>query len=140
MATYLGFDFGTQHVGVAVGDDITGSARALAAIGPRAWQRLDALIADWSPVALIVGLPLDEAGGEQPITARARRYARAIAQRSGLPVYTCDERYSSLAADSALAARGGPHPAGNDAEAARIILEQWLSQADKTTTRPPPPR
>lgn len=140
MATYLGFDFGTLRVGVAVGEDVTGGARALATIGPREWQRLDALIAEWAPAALVVGLPLDEAGGEQPITARARRYARAIAQRSRLPVYTCDERYSSLAANSALAARDGPRPAGNDAEAARIILEQWLSQADTTATQTPPPR
>ncbi|WP_043764756.1 Holliday junction resolvase RuvX [Algiphilus aromaticivorans] len=140
MATYLGFDFGTLHVGVAVGESITGGARALATIGPREWERLDALIAEWSPTALVVGLPLDEDGSEQAITARARRYARAIAQRSRLPVYTCDERYSSLAANSALAARDGPRPAGNDAEAARIILEQWLSQADTTATQTPPTR
>jgi putative Holliday junction resolvase len=140
LATYLGFDFGTLHVGVAVGESITGGARALATIGPREWERLDALIAEWSPTALVVGLPLDEDGSEQAITARARRYARAIAQRSRLPVYTCDERYSSLAANSALAARDGPRPAGNDAEAARIILEQWLSQADTTATQTPPTR
>lgn len=140
MATFLGFDFGTLRVGVAVGEDVTGGARALATIGPREWQRLDALIAEWAPAALVVGLPLDEDGSEQPITTRARRYARAIAQRSRLPVYTCDERYSSLAANSALAAHGGPRPAGNDAEAARIILEQWLSQADTTATQTPPPR
>lgn len=140
MATYLGFDFGTARVGVAVGENVTGGARALTTIGPREWARLDALIADWSPAALIVGLSLAEDGTEQPLTERTRRYARAIAQRSRLPVYTCDERYSSLAADSALAAHDGPRPAGNDAEAARIILEQWLSQADTTATPTPPPR
>lgn len=140
MATYLGFDFGTLRVGVAVGEDITGHARALTTIGPRDWQRLDVLIAEWHPAALVVGLPLDEDGSEQPMTVRTRRYARAIAQRSRLPVYTCDERYSSLAADSVLAAHGGPPPAGNHAEAARIILEQWLSQAHTTATPTPQPR
>ena len=139
MATYLGFDFGTGRVGVAVGDAVTGTARALTTVAPRDWPAIDGLMAEWAPAALVIGLPLAEDGGEQPLTARTRRFARALAQRSRLPVYTCDERYSSLAADSALRARDGRTPAGNDAEAARIILEQWLSQADTTATLLQPP-
>lgn len=136
MSTLLGFDFGTEKVGVAVGQRVTCSARALTRIGPRDWEALDALIAEWQPEALVVGLPLAEDGAEQPLTRRVQRYARALAQRSRLPVYTCDERYSSLAADSAL--RGCTKPNDNDAEAARIILEQWLSQEATTATQTPP--
>lgn len=137
MSTFLGFDFGTEKVGVAVGQRITGSARPLTRIAPRDWAALDALIAEWQPAGLIVGLPLAEDGGEQALTRRVQRYARALAQRSRLPVYTCDERYSSLAADSALSGR--PKPNDNDAEAARIILEQWLSQEATTATQTPLP-
>ncbi|MBY8965594.1 Holliday junction resolvase RuvX [Algiphilus sp. NNCM1] len=136
MSTLLGFDFGTEKVGVAVGQRVTRSARPLTRIGPRDWEALDALIAEWQPEALVVGLPLAEDGAEQPLTRRVQRYARALAQRSRLPVYTCDERYSSLAADSALS--GCPKPNDNDAEAARIILEQWLSQEATTATQTPP--
>lgn len=132
MATYLAFDYGDKRIGVAVGDDLTASARPLAVIA-RDWPAVDRLLSEWAPTALVVGLPLDDSGSEQPTTARARRFARALEQRSGLAVYTCDERYSSLEADLRMRGQrpGRRKTSSNDATAASIILEQWL-----TTQRP----
>ena len=136
MSTLLGFDFGTEKVGVAVGQRVTRSARPLTRIGPRDWEALDALIAECNRKPLWWACRWQKTAPSRPLTRRVQRYARALAQRSRLPVYTCDERYSSLAADSAL--RGCTKPNDNDAEAARIILEQWLSQEATTATQTPP--
>src|SRR5690606_36126694 len=111
-------------------------ARALAATAAEDWRTLDRVIADWRPAALIVGLPLAEDGGEQPITVAARRFAGQLRARYELPVHECDERYSSRAADDVLRdARASGRmtrrvrKGDRDGEAARVILEQWLMSA-----------
>ena len=133
----LAFDFGHKRIGTAVGEALTGSASPLPTLANHAepdWPALLRLIAEWRPTELVVGLPLDEDGGEQPITALARRFAEQLAQRSGLKVHLADERFSSRAADDALRdARSSGRmtrrvrKGDRDGEAARVILEQWLA-------------
>lgn len=84
---------------------------------------------------MIVGLPLDEDGGEQAITEPARKFSRQLQARCALPVHLADERYSSRAADDALRdARSSGQmvrrvkKGDRDGQAARIILEQWLAE------------
>jgi putative holliday junction resolvase len=133
MPLYLAFDYGNRRTGAALGDDLTGQARALGSMDGDDWEAILALIAQWRPAALIVGLPLDEDGSEQPMTAAARRFAAEVGRRSGLPVHFADERYSSRAADDWLReARASGRlsrrvrKGDRDAQAARVILQQWL--------------
>ncbi len=135
MAVFLALDYGEKRIGAAVGDDLTRSARPLPALATDDWSAADRLLAEWRPAALIVGLPLDEDGSDQPITAAARRYGRQLGERYRLPVHECDERYSSRAADDVLReARASGRmtrrirKGDRDGEAARVILEQWLSE------------
>jgi putative Holliday junction resolvase len=131
---YLAFDYGTKRIGVAIGDAVTRAARGLGAV-PQDWKQIGRLLADWSPAACIVGLPLGEDGGEQAITRQAREFARELQQRYPGPVHLCDERYSSRSARDDLR---GARAAGllkrrvrqgdKDSAAARIILEQWLAE------------
>jgi putative Holliday junction resolvase len=72
-------------------------------------------------------------GREQPETERARAFARALAQRYGLPVHEADERLSSREAQGMIAAarRGGhgrrTRKGDVDRMAASLILERWLA-------------
>ena len=136
--TFLAFDYGHKRVGVAVGDAITGSARPLPTVNTTGtdvdWKPLLALISEWRPRAVIVGLPLNEDGTEQPITTAARRFAAELAKRSGSTVHLADERFSSRAADDALRdARSSGRmtrrvrKGDRDGQAARVILEQWMA-------------
>ena len=131
---YLGFDFGTKRIGVAIGDAVTRAARGLGAV-PQDWNKIGTLLAEWSPAACIVGLPLGEDGGEQAITRQARQFARELQQHFKGPVHLCDERYSSRSArDDLRGARAAGHlkrrvrEGDKDSAAARIILEQWLTE------------
>jgi putative holliday junction resolvase len=133
MALYLAFDYGSRRTGTALGDDLTGQARALGSMAGDDWTAILALVTQWRPAALVVGLPLDEDGSEQPMSAAARRFAAELGQRSGLPVHFADERYSSRAADDFLRdARASGRltrrvrKGDRDAQAARVILQQWL--------------
>ena len=76
-------------------------------------------IAQWQPDALVVGVPYHPDGAEHDNTLRARRFARQLRGRFGLPVFEVDERYSTT---EALALGHSDADAG----AACIILEQFL--------------
>jgi putative Holliday junction resolvase len=134
-AIYLAFDYGERRIGTAVGDDLTGTARPLSTLNTGDWAALSKLVADWRPAALIVGLPLDENGGEQPMSIAVRDFAVHLQNYTKLPVHLGDERFSSREADDVLR---GARASGQmsrrirkgdrDGQAARIILEQWLKE------------
>lgn len=104
--TLLAFDFGTKSIGVAVGQRITGTARPLPAIkaqdGTPDWNIIERLLKEWQPDEIIVGLPLNMDGTEQPLTARARKFANRIHSRFGVEVKLHDERLSTVEARSSL--------------------------------------
>ena len=122
VGSYLAFDFGTRRVGVASGNALTRTAtplRTLAVEGEARFDAIDALIAEWQPDALVVGVPFHPDGAPHENTLRAQKFARRLRGRHGLPVYEVDERYSTTEAH-ALGAKDA------DAASACIILEQFL--------------
>ncbi|WP_444633071.1 Holliday junction resolvase RuvX [Cupriavidus oxalaticus] len=125
--TVLAFDYGEKKIGVALGNFITREARALTILPnitvEGRFEAVGALIHEWNPVQLIVGMPVNPEGDEQPMMRLARRFGNQLNGRFNLPVEWVDERYSSRAASMAGARRGEL-----DAEAARIILQQYFDQ------------
>lgn len=133
--TVLAFDFGEARIGVAVGETLTGSARALTTIAQTSnagrFGAVAELIAQWRPGRLVVGLPRNDDGSEHALSARCRRFANQLQGRFHLPVMLVDERYSSLEAESALQQRGLAWPARKrlvDAHAAQIILQSYFHE------------
>ncbi|MBS0516650.1 MAG: Holliday junction resolvase RuvX [Proteobacteria bacterium] len=134
----LGFDYGARRIGVAVGNRVTGSARALEVVGNGAngpdFARIAALLREWCPDALLVGLPLTLDSGEQANSRNARAFAAMLHERHALPVEMVDERLTSRAASDRFAERRASgsarrkHAAALDAVAAEIIVEQWLRE------------
>lgn len=122
--TYLALDFGTRRVGVAVGNTLLRQAsplKTVAAEGETRFAALQALILEWQPAALVVGVPFHPDGAEHDNTQRARRFARQLHGRFRLPVHEVDERYTTTEALSQGAADA-------DAGAAAIILDQFFRQ------------
>lgn len=134
--TLIGFDFGTKSIGVAIGQEITRTARPLTALkaldGVPDWQKVEKLLAEWQPDLIVVGLPLNMDGSEQPLTARARKFANRLHGRFGRPVALHDERLSTVEARADLFARGGFRALDKgqvDAASAVIILESWFNHS-----------
>ncbi|MCD1607427.1 Holliday junction resolvase RuvX [Stutzerimonas kunmingensis] len=130
----LGFDYGTKQIGVAVGQVITGQARELCVLkaqnGVPDWQQIEALMREWQPDALVVGLPLNMDGTPSDMSARAEKFARRLNGRFNLPVHTHDERLTTFEAKGERL-RQGQHGSYRDrpvdALAAALLLEGWLS-------------
>ena len=133
--TILTFDYGTKSIGVAVGQELTGTASLLSALkaqdGTPDWAVLEKLINEWKPQLLLVGLPLNMDGTEQPFTARTRKFANRLHGRVGLPIAYHDERLSTADARSRLFAEGGYRNLSKDkvdSLSAQIIFEGWYEQ------------
>ncbi|MEQ4530192.1 MAG: Holliday junction resolvase RuvX [Mixta sp.] len=131
--TLLAFDFGTKSIGVAVGQQLTGTARPLTALkaqdGVPDWTQIERLLLEWQPQQVVVGLPLNMDGSEQPLTARARKFANRLHGRFGVQVVLHDERLSTVEARADLFARGGYKALTKgsvDSLSAVIILESWF--------------
>ena len=121
--SFLAFDFGARRVGVATGNSLTRTATPLTTVaveGEARMAAIAALIAEWRPAALVVGVPRHPDGAAHANTERARRFGRQLKARFGLPVHEVDERYTTTDAIRAGAA-------DLDAAAAAIILEQHLA-------------
>ncbi|KFC78166.1 Holliday junction resolvase RuvX [Buttiauxella agrestis] len=131
--TLLAFDFGTKSIGVAVGQRITRTARPLTAIkaqdGTPDWNVIEKILKEWQPDEVIVGLPLNMDGTEQPLTARARKFANRLHGRFGVKVALQDERLSTVEARAGLFEHGGFRALNKgsiDSASAVIILESWF--------------
>ena len=131
---YLAFDYGTKFIGVAVGQDVTRTARPLTTLHALHhlpdWTAIKKIIQQWSPQALIVGIPQEMQGKNQWITTAAQQFACQLAQQhTACSVHTVDERLSTLAAKEVLFNRGGRRTlekSAIDAMAAAMILETWF--------------
>lgn len=135
--TFLGFDYGTQKIGVAVGQTVTHTAHPLDTICVRksipAWKHVDKLVQEWQPQGLVVGLPLSAAGEETAMCSMVRQFGTALEHRYKLPVYWIDESLTTMAALGALRSAGASHDQqerARDQVAAQLILETFLHEQD----------
>ena len=134
--TILAFDYGSRRIGIAVGQDVTASASPVGVVdnGERGvdHDRIRAIIGEWHPTRLVVGMPTHADGSPGTMTAAVETFVDELA-RYGLPISTIDERYSSVEAGQALknarkqGARGRISKQDIDAAAAVVIAERYLA-------------
>jgi putative holliday junction resolvase len=131
----LGFDYGSKQIGVAVGQVITGQARELCILkaqnGVPDWQKVEAMIKEWQPDAIVVGLPLNMDGTKSEMSDRAEKFARRLNGRFNLPVHTHDERLTTYEAKGQRLQQGqnsGYPERPVDALAAALLLQGWLEE------------
>jgi putative Holliday junction resolvase len=131
---WMAFDFGTQRIGIAIGQRITGQATPIAPIKARDgvpdWDQLQAIIDEWQPQAFVTGLPLNMDGTTSDLSRRANKFANRLEGRFHKPSFTHDERLTSYEAKGQVIAAGGNRNFGEnsvDGIAAQLILESFLA-------------
>ena len=134
--TVLAFDFGEKRIGVAIGDTAIGIAHPLTMIDAADRQRrfaaIAALVEEWRPALLVVGLPAHLDGTEHELSRLARKFAAQLSGRFGLPVEFVDERLTSVSAELSLAASGVARDKRKlrvDQVAAQEILQDYFDTA-----------
>jgi len=123
IETIFAFDFGVKRIGVAMGNTMIRQAEPVKVISAidnaTRFADIQALLDEWKPARLVVGLPMHPDGAEHDMTARARKFANQLHGRFNLPVELVDERYSS----AVISAKRGEVI---DDRAAAIILQQYF--------------
>lgn len=135
MSCILAFDYGLKSIGVAVGQQLTGTASTLKALkavdGTPDWNQIEALLKEWQPAVVVVGLPLNMDGSEQPFTARVHKFINRLHGRFGVKVVAQDERLTTVESRAELFSQGGFKKLSKDAVdcySAKLILESWFEQ------------
>ena len=133
--TILAFDFGLRRIGVAVGQSVTQSASPVGTVackdGAPDLDSIDAIIADWRPTRLVVGMPTHADGSPSDMQKPVADFI-GLLDRYALPIDTIDERYTSVEAEATLktaraaGTRGRIKKEDVDAAAAVLIAERYL--------------
>lgn len=134
----MAFDFGLRQIGVAVGNKLLGTSQALTIIRARdgipEWQAVEQLMQEWLPDLIVVGDPLNMDGSDSELCKRARKFARRLHGRLGLPVEMVDERLSSFEAKQISREqghRGDYKRKPIDSQAAQLVLQTWLANSGR---------
>ncbi len=132
MARYLGIDYGTKRVGLAISDGLGLTARPLEVVArKRVVDRVKELVSTYDVAGLIIGLPTGLTGGEGQSAEGARRLGDELCEATGLGVEYIDERFTSRIAEEALLGAGMKRRNRRetvDKVAAAIILQAYLDR------------
>lgn len=131
--TILGFDFGKKSIGVAIGQEVTGTASPLPSLTARDgipdWSKIEAIYQEWQPQLVIVGLPLNMDGTNQDITHAARKFGNRLHNKFKKTVEFYDERLTTADAKTRLFELGGYKKLEKgkiDSVSACLIAEGWM--------------
>ena len=141
----IGVDVGDVRIGVARSDPSGLIATPVETVrrGVGDLARLAAITAEEDAVEVVVGLPRSLSGGEGPAAAKVRTFAAEIASTvAPVPVRLCDERLSTVTAESVLRGqgrKGQKRRAVVDQAAAVVILQNALDSERGTGVAPGEP-
>ncbi|SNB63569.1 Holliday junction resolvase RuvX [Thermoflexus hugenholtzii] len=143
MGRVMALDLGEKRIGVALSDPTRTIARPLTIL-PRTSRRavveaLRRLITEHEVEKIVIGLPRSLSGAEGPQAQWVRREAEALARRLPVPVVLWDERLSTVTAAAYRALRGARRREPLDAEAAAVILQDYLEAQRAPEPREDPP-
>ena len=126
---YLGIDWGAANIGVALAHQETGVALPYTTIknDTDVFSRLGEIIVLEDIATVVIGIP------EYPYRVRelsdAEMFGRVLGERFGVTVAHQNEMFTTKMAESNLIEQGIKGASKqNDEEAARIILQEWLSR------------
>ena len=125
----LAFDFGTQYIGVAVGQTITKTSSPLIVInvareGAEIWKTISNLIDEWKPDQLLVGKPLNMDGTSSDMMKKVDPFFQKLQKISNIPCELVDERLTSFEAKQLM--QKDSKDGRIDDLAAKIFLDNWI--------------
>jgi putative Holliday junction resolvase len=142
FGTRLGIDPGDARIGVARSDPSGFLATPVETVrtGRGDVRRLAQLVTELEAVEVVVGLPRSLSGTEGPAAVKAREFAARLARRvAPTPVRLCDERLTTVSAESILRDQGR-HGARRRAvvdQAAAVLILQTALDTERSSGRAP---
>ena len=125
----LAFDYGTKHIGIAVGQTITKTSSPLMILnvkqeGADIWQTICALVDEWKPDRLLVGQPLNMDGTPSDMMKQVNKFYVKLRKETKIECELVDERLTSFEAKQLT--ESDSKSARIDDLAAKIFLDNWM--------------
>ena len=125
----LAFDYGTKHIGIAVGQTITKTSSPLMILnviqeGPDIWQTICALVEEWKPDRLLVGQPLNMDGTPSDMMKQVNKFYVRLQKETQIECELVDERLTSFEAKQLT--ESDSKSVRIDDLAAKIFLDNWM--------------
>lgn len=140
----IAVDVGDARIGVASCDPDGLLATPVETVpgrdAPAARRRIRAIVEEYEPIEVVVGLPRSLNGGEGPAAAKVRAFARDVAKIiTPVPVRLVDERMSTVTATQGLRASGMRSKKGRAVvdQAAAVVILQSALETERVSGRPP---
>ncbi|MET7932880.1 Holliday junction resolvase RuvX [Streptomyces sp. NPDC005322] len=140
----IAIDVGDARIGVASCDPDGILATPVETVPgrdiPAAHKRLVAIVEEYEPIEVVVGLPRSLSGREGPAAAKVRTFARELARRvAPVPVRLVDERMTTVTAAHGLRASGVTSKKGRSVvdQAAAVVILQSALEAERASGRAP---
>ena len=135
IGNILSFDFGEKRIGVAIGNNLTKSSHPLetinTALNSERYKTIERLIKLWSPIHVVIGLPLNDDGSISKMSLLAKKFANKLKNKFNLSISLVDERYTSTEAESLLKVTQKNFKKRKlvlDQVAAQIILDSYFER------------
>jgi putative Holliday junction resolvase len=146
LGRILALDVGDRRIGVAVSDPLRVISSPVVTL-ERSRSGDDArnvarLVAEWKAGLVVVGLPLLPSGDKGEQAQRVLDFLRHLERAVAVPIVTWDESFTTVEAEARLRERGrsaAESATGIDAEAAAVILEEWLRENGPGSSGAAPP-
>jgi putative Holliday junction resolvase len=132
---YLGIDFGTKRVGLAVGKEIPYDLATLPN-QPDIFEKINQLCRQERIERIIIGMPVFESGDAGSLAPEVEKFAEKLKAMTSLPIYFEPENLTTQTALELLKEEGvSPEEIENkvDQTAARLILEQYIANEEDTS-------
>ncbi len=104
----IGVDLGAKTIGIAISDVERRLASPLKTLARGAFvtdaETMAAIFSEFDVVGIILGLPLDLHGRDNPRAQSTRAFGRNLSMRTSLPIALWDERFSTAAVTRSLIA------------------------------------
>src|SRR5690606_14748625 len=130
--TIMAFDFGTQKMGMSVGQSLIASVNPLTLFPMKDrmpnWDELLNTVNSHHPTLVPVGLPLNMDDSEWELSTRARKFARRLRHQTNIETWMVDERLTTREARDELdhyQAQGRGKKLSADSIAAALLIESW---------------
>ncbi|MDX3228616.1 Holliday junction resolvase RuvX [Streptomyces sp. ME19-01-6] len=140
----IAIDVGDARIGVASCDPDGILATPVETVPgrdiPAAHKRLAAIVEEYEPIEVVVGLPRSLSGREGPAAAKVRTFARELARRvAPVPVRLVDERMTTVTASQGLRASGVTSKKGRSVvdQAAAVVILQSALETERALGRAP---
>ncbi|MGP3980242.1 Holliday junction resolvase RuvX [Streptomyces sp. KR80] len=140
----IAVDVGDARIGVASCDPDGVLATPVETVPgrdiPAAQRRLAAIVEEYEPIEVVVGLPRSLGGGEGPAAKKVRSFAQGLAQGvAPIPVRLVDERMSTVTATRGLRASGVGGKKGRKVvdQAAAVVILQNALESERVSGKAP---